>query len=177
MAGVKKPNILKDANVYIEGKDFLGKAEIELPKVAQQTVEHSGMGISGKLELPVVGHTEKLEGKLKFTSFDSEALKVLYDSSKAHHLDVRGSVQRYNPQTGAMEEFPVQVVMRAFVKEADLPTFKQAQGEGPEFSYSAVYFKLVVDGEEVIELDPMNYIYKVNGQNLLEQTRANLGMS
>lgn len=40
-----------------------------------------------------------------------------------------------------------------------------------------VYFKLVVDGEEVLEIDPMNYIYKVNGQNLLEQTRANLGMS
>lgn len=174
---VQKPNILKDANVYVEGSDFLGKAEIELPKVAQQTVEHSAMGISGKLELPAVGHTEKLEGKFKFSSFDAEALKVLYDSSKAHHIDVRASVQRYDPQTGAMGEFPVQVVMRAFVKEADLPAFKQAQGEGPEFSYSATYFKLVVDGEEVLEIDPVSYIYKVNGRNLLEQTRANLGLS
>ncbi|RUM89256.1 MAG: phage major tail tube protein [Thermodesulfatator sp.] len=173
----EKPVVLKDVNVYVEDEDFLGKGEIELPKITQVVVEHTAMGISGKVEVPLPGIVEKMEGKLKFSSFDPEALKRLYDASEAQRLDVRGSVERYNPATGRMEEVPVRIVMRAFMKEGAHPTFKQAQNEGPEFTFSAVYWKEEWDGETVLEVDPFAYIYRVNGRDLLVQTRANLGLS
>ncbi len=176
MGALNLPNVLKDANVYIDGADFLGKAEIELPKVAQEIVEHEGMGVSGKVEFPLPGITDKMEGKIKFNSFNGDALKRFYYASQAQQIDAWGSVQSYNKQSGTMDEFPVRVTIRGFFKEVDLPPFKKAQKDGPEVSYSAVYYKLVVNGEEVVEIDPLNYIYKVGGVDLLEKTRANLGM-
>jgi len=176
MPGLNMPNVLKDANVYIDGSDFLGKAEVKLPKVTHVTVEHQAMNISGKVEFPLPGIVEKLEGNIKFKSYNEEALKRLYYVSQAQQIDVYASVQKYNAQTGVMEEFPVKAVIKAFFKEVDHPEFKQAQEEAAEISYSAVYYKLVVNGEDVVEVDPINYVYKVAGQDLLETTKTNLGM-
>lgn len=174
---VKKPVVLKDVNVYVEDEDFLGKGEMELPKIAQMTVEHHAMGVSGKVEVPLPGLVEKMEGKLKFTSFDPKALQRLYDANVAHRVEVRGSVAQYDPASGGLKEIPVRIVMRAFMKEGAHPTFKQAQNEGPEFTYSAVYWKEEWAGEPVLEVDPFAYIYRVKGKDLLAETRANLGMS
>ena len=173
---VKLPNVLKDANVYIDGQDFLGKGEIEIPKVAHKAVEYQTMGMSGSVELPLPGITEKMEGKIKFKSYDKNAAKRLYDGSIAFQVEAWGSVQEYNSATARMDEFPAKVVMRAFFKEVDLSPWKQGQEEAGEATYSAVYFKLEINGEEVVEIDPFAYIYKVNGKDLLEQTKANIGL-
>jgi len=169
-------NVLKDANFYIEGQDYLGKGEIKLPKVTHKTVEHDAMGISGAVEIPLPGITDKLEGNIKFKSYDKNALKRIYNAQQAQQIEVYGSVQRYNPQNGIIEEIPVKATIKAFFKEIDTPEFKKAQNEGAECAYSAIYYKLVVDGEEVVEIDKFNYIYRVDGEDLLETTRANLGM-
>ena len=170
------PNLLKDVNVYVEGADWLGKAELELPEITQQTEEHSSMSLSGKVELPNVGHVEKMEGTIKFSSYDPAAMKKLYDPKTAHSVDVRASLQRYDTGTGAMEEIPLKVVMKAFFKSRSMPSWQETVNEGPEFTYSAVYYKEEADGEEVLEVDPFNKIYKVNGEDILETERSNLGM-
>jgi P2 family phage contractile tail tube protein len=176
MADVKIPNMLKDANVYIEGRDYAGKAEIEIPSITQLTEDYTAMGISGKVTLPFHGHVDGMEGNLKFASIVGDAHKVLGDPSTAHHVDVRGSVQRYNVRSGKMDEYPVQIVMRSFFTEIKHPTYKGAQNEGPEFTFNALYVKIVIDGEEVLEVDPMSYVYRVNGIDVLAQTKTNLGM-
>ena len=176
MAGLVIPNVLKDANVYINGVDFLGKGEVKLPDVEQVTVEHQAMGISGKVELPLPGMVSKMEGSIKFKSFNEDAMKVVYNSGTAFHISVFASVQAYDPSTGVMDEFQVKAVLRAFFKKVSMPDIKQAQDEGAEVSYSANYYKLTVNGEDVVEVDPINYIYQVGGVDLLEKTRANLGM-
>ena len=176
MASVKIPNMLKDANVYVNGEDFAGKAELEPPKVTQLTEDYTAMGISGKVNLPFHGQVDSMEGTLKFSSIVANAHKILCDPSTAHHVDVRGSVQQYDTQSGKMEEFPVKIILRAFFKEASHPVYKAAQNEGPEFTFSAIYMKVTIDGEDVLEVDPMSYIYRVNGTDVLQQTKTNLGM-
>lgn len=38
------------------------------------------------------------------------------------------------------------------------------------------YYKLTVAGEEVIEIDTMGMIFKVDGKDLLEEHRKNIGL-
>ena len=44
-----------------------------------------------------------------------------------------------------------------------------------EFNNTAV--KKTIDGKDIYEIDIPNYIYKVNGVDLLAKTKKNLGLS
>lgn len=170
------PNLLKDANVYIEGQDYLGKGNVELPDISQMVEEHQSMSLAGTMEIPNVGHVQNMEGNLQFNSYDPDAMRRLYDPSVAHSIDVRASVQRYNTGNGQMEEIPIKVVMKAFFKTRSYPTWEESTTEGPQFTYNAMYYKETMNGEEILEVDPWNKIYRVNGEDKLAQERANLGM-
>ena len=75
-----------------------------------------------------------------------------------------------------MEEIPIKVVMKAFFKTRSYPTWEESTTEGPQFTYNAMYYKETMNGEEILEVDPWNKIYRVNGEDKLAQERANLGM-
>ncbi|MBI3584197.1 MAG: phage major tail tube protein [Nitrospinae bacterium] len=170
------PNILNDANVYVDGANWLGKASVELPEVSHKVVDVNAFGIAGGMETPLIGHIDKLSGNIKFKSMTPDAAKVLYNASHAPILDIRAAVQSYNVQTGNMDVYPVKVTMRAFFKKVKLGDFKQGTDAESQADYEAHYYKLEINGEEILEIDKFSYIYKVNGKDLLASVRETLGM-
>lgn len=170
------PNVLNDANIYVDGANWLGKAEVSIPEIAHKVVEMNVMGVAGGMDVPLVGHIDKLSGSIKFKSVDKEALKVLFDSSYAPILDIRAAVQKYDTVKGTISTFPVKVTIRGFFKKVKLLGFKQGSDETSDMDYEANYLKIEVDGEEILEIDKFNYIYRVNGKDLLAQVRETLGV-
>ena len=169
------PNVLNDANIYIDGNNWLGKAEVGLPEVAQKVIEYSAFGVSGSVELPVVGHVDKMEGTIKFKSLTDDAAKVLYNPQQAVLLDARAAIQRFDAKSGQMQTYPIKVTMRAFFKKIKFADFKQASDSETEVNYTAHYFKLEIDSKEILEIDQFNYIYKINGEDVLANIREVLG--
>ena len=45
-----------------------------------------------------------------------------------------------------------------------------------ESTVAVQYYKLEIDGEEIVEIDVINNIYKVGGEDLLAERRQNLGL-
>jgi len=172
----KTPNLINDANVYVDGANWLGKASIEIPEVAHKVVESKMFGQSGGMEIPLKGHIDKLDGKIKFKSLTAESAKVLYNAAKTPLLDVRAAVQIYNQESGAMEIYPIKITMQAFFKKTKLTELKQGADGDHEAEYAAHYFKLEIDSEEIVEIDKFNYIYKVGGEDVLADMREALGM-
>ncbi len=170
------PNILNDANIYVDGANWLGKAEVTLPEIAQEMKDYKAFGISGTVEVPIKGHVGKMEGTIKFKSMTADAANILYDPSHAPMLDVRAAIQKYDPATGSMQTYPVKVTLRAFFKKVKLIDFKQASDADNEISYTAHYFKLEIDGKEIVEIDQFNYIYKVNGKDIMADVRSAIGV-
>lgn len=171
------PNILNDANIYVDGKNWLGKAEVTLPEISHKVVDMSVMGVAGGMEVPLVGHIDKLSGSIKFKSVDKEALKVFFNSAYSPLLDIRAAIQKYDTVTGQMTTFPVKVTIRGFFKKVKLLGFKQGSDETSDVDYEAHYLKIEVDGEEILEIDKFNYIYRVAGRDLLAEVRSTLGMT
>lgn len=169
------PNVLNDANIYIDGKNFLGKAEVTLPEITHKVVEMNVMGVAGGMDVPLVGHIGKLSGTIKFKSVDKEALKILFNSAYAPLLDIRAAVQKYDTTSGKISTFPVKVTIRGFFKKVKLLGFKQGSDETSDVDFEANYMKVEVDGEEIVEIDKFNYIYRVAGTDLLAQVRETLG--
>jgi len=170
------PNVLNDANVYVDGANWLGKADITIPEISHKVVDMQVMGVAGGMEVPLIGHIDKLKGTIKFKSVDKEALKVLFDSSYSPLLDIRAAMQKYNTQTGKIGYFPIKVSIKGFFNKVKLLTFKQGSDETSDIEYEANYLKIEIDGEEILEIDKFNYIYRVAGKDLLAEVRETLGV-
>lgn len=163
------------ANFYVDGRDWLGKGEIKIPPIEHDMEEIKNMAISGGIELPKVGRLKPIKGEVKLTAVDKDAYAVALNPRQAVMIEARGVIQRYNEQTGMIEDVPAIVKMRAFFSKVETGSWKAEEGDEPTLEYSAVYMKLVIDGEGVFEYDPVAYKYVVNGVDLLAERRRALG--
>lgn len=82
-----------------------------------------------------------------------------------------GSYQR--DDTG--ETVAVEVVMRGRQKKST-PARGNREDTESKISVVCTYFRLTMDGKELVEIDTINMIGKVNGVDRLEQHRRNIGM-
>lgn len=162
-----------NANVYIDGNSFLGKAEeIKLPDVAVSMVEHKALGLVGKVELP--SGIEKMEATIKWNSLYDEVLKKAANPYQPVQLQARFSLETY-AGGGRIKEVPGVVFLTGTFKKFPLGGFKQHDNVEAETALNITYIRLVVDGKDIVEVDALANIYKVDGVDLLAQYRQNVG--
>ncbi|ENT9616309.1 phage major tail tube protein, partial [Salmonella enterica] len=102
------------------------------------------------------------------------ALWAQYAAPGADAVPLRfaGSYQR--DDTG--EIVAVEVVMRGRHKEIDGGENKQGENTSTKLSTVCTYYRLTIDGSDVIEIDTVNMVEKVNGVDRLEQHRRAIGL-
>ena len=166
-------NRLTNANVYIGANSLLGKLdEIELPEVKIKTAEHKALGMIGAMKVPA--GIEIMEGKFKWNSLYPDVLKRIANPFRNLEIQVRGSLEQYTIQ-GRTLEIPVKVLLT--IAPLGLPggSYKQNENVEAETEFTAFYMKQVIGGEDIVEVDVLNNIYKAGGEDLLQQYRSNIG--
>ncbi|MBN3083358.1 phage major tail tube protein, partial [Pectobacterium polaris] len=71
----------------------------------------------------------------------------------------------------------VEVVMRGRHKEIDGGESKEGEDTETKISTQCTYYKLTIDGKEMIEIDTLNMIERVVGVDRLEQHRRAIGLA
>lgn len=166
-------NKLTNANCYIDGNSYLGRVEeFQLPTVKVKMTDHKALGMVSAIKVPA--GFEPLEGKIKWSSFYSEAFDKYADFTETCDLQLRASLETYSPQ-GRISEVPVVVHMTALFHEFPIGNYKHLDPVEIETPITIYYLKVVVDGQEKLEIDTFANIYKVNGEDKLETYRANIG--
>ncbi|MFN3396496.1 MAG: phage major tail tube protein [Thermodesulfovibrionales bacterium] len=166
-------NKVSNANVYIDGNSFLGRAEeFQLPQVKVKMVDHKALGMVAAIRVPA--GLEPMEAKIKWASLYPEAFDKYADFTKTCRLQLRASLESFDPQ-GRTSEVPVVVFLTAMFHEFPIGNFKHLDPAEFETSLTVYYLKLVVGGEEKLEIDTFANIYKVNGEDKLETYKANIG--
>ena len=172
MSGISINQIV-NANVYIDGNSFLGKAEeIKVPEVVVSMVEHKALGMVGKVELP--SGLDKMESTIKWNSLYPEVLLLAADPFTAVAIMARASLETYTG-SGRIEQVPLVAFMTGTFKKFPLGTYKQHENVEAETGMSVTYIRLNVAGIDIVEVDVLANIYKVGGVDLLAQYRANIG--
>lgn len=173
MAEKIQVNRIVNANIYIDGTNFLGRAEeIKLPEVNAVMTEHKALGMIGKLELPA--GFEKLEGEIKWNALYEDAAKILANPFKSFQLQCRSNLEVYG-SGGRMEEKQLVTHLTVMFKKNPLGYYKQHENAEFSSSFSATYIRQVVAGTDVLELDYLANIFKVAGEDLMATFRENLG--
>ena len=88
---------------------------------------------------------------------------------------IRSSKAEYD-NTGITDEKPIVMYIRGYSKTLPGGSFKAKEDTELESTVALQYYKLEIDGEEIVEIDVINNIYKVGGEDLLAERRQNLGL-
>jgi P2 family phage contractile tail tube protein len=162
-----------NARVYIDGVDFIAKAEeVDLPKVKFKFADTKALGIYAESELPT--GLDKMEARIKFNSVYPDFVALAADPFTVRTIIVRAPYQVWTQQ-GVSKTASLKAELRGFFKEFDTAKMKRADSAEAEATLSVIYYKLEVDGQEVVEVDTFNNIYKVKGKDILQDYRSAIG--
>lgn len=158
-------------NVYLDGKKLVGISdEVTLPDFEALTETLSGAGILGEIDEPLLGHFKASEMEIPFRTLEEHMFR-LASMSKALNLTLRASTQTIdtgNINTGAM---PSRIVVKGKNKAITGGKLKQGEGTGSSIKIEITYIMIEVNKVKKFELDKLNFVYKVNGVDLLKAIR------
>ena len=160
-------NILINFGVYLDGVAYLGTAsEVQLPKIAIKTEEWMAAGMSGTVDVDT-GKVDKMESVIKFKGLQTDPIKVL--GNKEAPLIIRGNLRN---KDGTEKKLIIE--MRGLVKDYDNGTINAESLGETSVTLSLSYYRFSADGEDLIEIDPINNVRSLNGSNQLEGVLANI---
>lgn len=162
------PRILKNLNLFVDGFGLAGYIDsMTVPAMALKTEEHRAGGMDAPVEYDM--GTEKME--LGFTLSDPTEEVIRVFSVPDIQYTARTAVQRY-----AEDAVPCIVTMTGMLKQIDFGEFTPGEKGTYEIMAALTYYKLAVDGSDLIEIDVPNMVRIVNGTDLLQSQRAAIGV-
>ncbi|RKU01819.1 phage major tail tube protein [Burkholderia sp. Nafp2/4-1b] len=166
------PRKLKGYNLFHNGTHFLGQTkEIQLPKLSRKMEEWQGGGMSGPISIDYGQEAIQLEWTCG--GLMEEVLRV-YGITTHDGVQLRfaGGYQREDsPAYDSLE-----IVVRGRHKEIDLGTAKPREDTDFKVTTVASYYKLSINGEDIIEMDFINMVERINGHDLLAGLRKAIGL-
>lgn len=159
--------------VYEDGTEHLGMAEVTLPEISNITNEVKGAGINGTYESVVIGHIEAMTLTLNFRTFTKSAVKLA--APGLHQIDLRAAQQSTDSATQKKKVAKVKHVMKIESKKLAPGKVAPASPADASGEYPVSYWAAYIDGEKVLEIDILNFIYFADGTNYLADVRKALG--
>ena len=166
-------NQIVNGNVYINGNSQMGRAnEVKIPDVEFEKIQHKGLGLHGAIKLPA--GTNPIEAEIAWDSFYPEVRAVMLNPYKNTQLMIRSNLQVFDSRGLAAEE-PMVTIMNVSAGKVGGTSHKNK--ENAEFTDTVdVYsIKQTVAGKELLFIDVLANIYRVNGQDVLQKYHTNIG--
>ena len=161
--------------VYEDGIEYYGMAEVTLPEANYLVQESSGAGISGNFESVILGHFESMTLGLNFRTPTKDAIALL--EPREHQLELRVAQQHKDTVRGRTQVVPIKHVFVVKPKGFNPGSVTPMAAADASGQYAVSYWKMLIDGEEAFEIDIHNMICRINGVDYLEEVRAALGKS
>ena len=163
---------LKNMNTFDDGRSHLGIAtEVTLPKLARKMEGFRAAGMDGEVDIDM--GQEKLELEYTLGGVVADAIGGFGLATHDGKL-VRFAGAYQADDTGQV--IPVEVVVRGRHQEIDMGNAKPGGDTEHKYKTSCSYYKLIVNGREIVEIDVVGMIFKVNGVDRLAAQRAAIGL-
>lgn len=169
------PNKVINAAVYRTGNAMrMGVGDVTLPSWEALTDTLNGAGIMGEIDAPSPGQFGSATLGVAWRTVDRD--QIYFFDQGVHSLEIRGAQDNYDLPTGGRRYGALKVVYRGLTKTNDLGTLAPNTATGGSTEFETLYYKMFIDNEEVLEIDKLNFIFKVFGVDQLADIRRALGM-
>lgn len=169
----KIDELIINFRVYEDANEYLGMSEAALPEVSSLVEEITGAGIAGNVEAVVLGHSEAMTLTLNFRTVTRAAIRLA--EPRIHNIDLRAAQQVTNTRTGKIETVAAKHILKVRPKKFAPGKLAVASAADASGEYAVSYYALYLDGKKVVEIDPLNFIYYINGTDYLADVRKALG--
>lgn len=165
------PEVIYGFNVYKTGNVLVGlTGEVTLPDFESMTDTISGAGILGEFESVILGMFGSLEQEIPFRVLDEDIFTFM-DPREVIDLNLRASKQVIDSKTTEIDFTSMRIAIRGKLKKFKPGKVQQATQMDSSVTLEVLYFLIEMNGENKFELDKLNFIYKVNGKDILEKVR------
>ncbi len=166
------PSKLKNMNLFREAVSYIGTVtEVTLPKLGRKFEGYRAGGMDAEVDIDMGG--EKLE--LEWTAGGIVAEAIGGFGAATHDAEMLRFAGAYQAEdTGQV--IPVEAVARGRPQEIDMGTAKLGGDTEHKFKMSCSYYKLIVNGREIVEIDVTGMVFKVGGVDRLSAQRAAIGL-
>lgn len=168
------PRKLKNLNLFNDANSYLGVIKsVTLPPLGRKMEAYRGGGMNGPVKADLGFSDDGIQFEWKTGGLDLIALKQ-FGAVNASGVALRftGSFQ----QDDTEEVSAVEVVMRGRHETIEMGDAQPGEDTEHSITTTCTYYKLIVDNEEIIEIDLLNFIENVNGVDMLEKQRQALGI-
>lgn len=166
------PQVINRFNLYKGGNKLIGiSGEVELPGVTLLTDTLEGAGVGGNLDTPVIGLTDQLDMTVPFQSINSHMFQIM-DPTESVDLTLNGAIQGQEASTGKIGYTELSIAVRGMVKEFTPGTVKAGAKMESSIVLSLTYYKIVLGGKTVLEIDKLNDVFVINGKDILQEVRS-----
>ncbi|WP_454563028.1 phage major tail tube protein [Pseudomonas sp. AIG] len=168
------PRKLKNLNLFNDANSYVGVVKsVTLPPLGRKMESYRGGGMNGPVKADLGFSDDGIQFEWKTGGLDLIALRQ-FGAVNASGIALRFAGAFQQDDTGDVSA--VEVVMRG--RHESIEMGDNQPGEDTEHSITTTcsYYKLIVDNEEIIEIDLLNFIEKVNGIDMLEKQRAAIGL-
>lgn len=163
--------------VYWQGKTFLGMAKLDLPEIQYITETLNGAGAGRRNR--VAGHRAHAihELHLQFPFGHAPALCLArLDAPAAFRMQI-GAAGRGRILRASGKSVPYHINMLARPKTFSLGGLEQGKKHDNSEELEITRLEVLLDGEEKLLIDKLNFIHRVNGTDLLLAVRAQMGLN
>ncbi|MDH1337605.1 phage major tail tube protein [Comamonas thiooxydans] len=166
------PSKLKNFNLFGDGNVWRALIDsVTVPKLTRKVEEWRGGGMHGPIEVDL-GH-EKLEMSFKAGGFLLDGYRAF--GGKTHNANQWRFAGAYEDD-GTAVVTAVEILVSGRVREIDPGDAKAGDDTEHTHTISVSYYKLTVDGRDVIEIDMPGLVFNVDGQDVLSKIRRAIGM-
>lgn len=165
-------DFLTQPSLYVDGRSYIGKVtEMTPPKVTPKFREFMAAGVGSAIDVPT-GQIEKMECEFTVGTYEKELFKLFRVApGNTVPLVMRAGIMKDDGSKGQ-----VVLTLRGLIKEIDRGTWKPGDDTSVKVSMTLSYYKEEIDGETIIEADPLNYRLIINGEDQLADMRKALGI-
>lgn len=169
------PEKIINYKCYVDGEASpTALVDVELPDIQFMSETINGAGIAGEIESPTLGHFQNFEIGLNFRTLIDKNFKMF--SQKQYALEFRAATQSTDMNSGKITPGKLKVSTRVVPKSLGLGKLEVGKPTGSNQKFTCHYLKIEVDNEIVLEIDKINMIFNVDGEDLLAAVREALGM-
>ncbi|PAQ15071.1 phage tail protein [Bacillaceae bacterium SAOS 7] len=161
------PEKVVNYNVYDDTEKLVGlTAEVTLPKLEAMTETISGAGILGEYDSANPGHFGSMEIGLTFRTLFDKSFSLL--KSTGRPLIFRAAQQSYDVSQGRVLHRGLKITINGQPKGLGLGKLGVGAATETENTMEILYIKIEENGKVLLELDKLNYIYILDGEDMLK---------